>query len=168
VMLREYEAAGALVAVDTSSMDACASSLRLLRERLKSVCDRARSALRLQGSGRKQAMLEAEKLLAAVLHVRCPSSVSAWVITVCLQLQVWIKNECFVICRPTCCTRRLYLRGLLLCQAWRMMWMWLCFLPRTSPCCAQSTTTCERCEALSSVVFNDGRVQPPSLQQLPA
>lgn len=72
VMMQDYEAAGALVAMDAQSMAPCASSLNLLRERVKVVCDRARSSLGMQGSRRKEAMLEAEKHVAAVLHVRPP------------------------------------------------------------------------------------------------
>lgn len=77
VIVQEYEAAGALVAEDAPSMGPCATSLDLMRERVNRVCDRARSALRMQGSGRMKAMLEAEKLLAAVLHVRCPNTCAA-------------------------------------------------------------------------------------------
>lgn len=69
VVLQDYEAAALLVAEDASSMAPCAESLKLLRERVSRVCERARSALRIQGSKRMDAMLEAEKLLAAVLHV---------------------------------------------------------------------------------------------------
>lgn len=72
MMVQEYDAAGALVAGDTASMAPCAASLNLLRDRVKGVCDGARSALRMQGSGRREAMLEAEKQLASVLHVCFP------------------------------------------------------------------------------------------------
>ena len=71
-LLHEYEAAGALVAEDASSMAPCAESLSLLRARVTLVCDRARSALSMQGPKRIDAMLEAEKFLAAVLHVCSP------------------------------------------------------------------------------------------------
>jgi hypothetical protein len=69
-MMQQYEATGALVSSDAPSMAPCASSLHLQQERIKLVCDRAREALGMQGEGRKEALLEAEKHLAAILHVR--------------------------------------------------------------------------------------------------